>query len=369
MFNRFFGLSAKAASAPTQTLMIQMLQAFSAHHNLTNNYYKAHWRRLNFKVTLVRLASAENLIKMQTQVGINLNKWRIHSNPSPSIVQVIHSDWVKATSDATRSYAKIYAVLNPADPVFPGGKVFKNEHHLEEKIWHSSTCALSLGQPGVYFNKKNNRFYYDKTMQDMVLAKKALSRHERTLLSSKRGEEIPKSFKVYLNTHRDICFKGPEIIVESAVDKADATLDVNILLSHRPLPASELFPFHELRSSAPNRHDNHSFWKYNLNSKYYGKCLRTRIAAQLDTLILHDIEHAILNAWGCDQSYQNNPILIAKIYKEEIEKRANCFSHIVFSIPNELEQQLELYSIFKHHLDGIKLTSDLGKTSKLEVSI
>lgn len=92
MFNRFFRLSANAASAPTQTLMTQMLQAFSAHHNLTNNYYKAHWRRLNFKDTLVRIASAENLAKMEAQVSQNLNQWGAHSNPSPGIVQVINSD-------------------------------------------------------------------------------------------------------------------------------------------------------------------------------------------------------------------------------------------------------------------------------------
>ena len=58
---------------------------------------------------------------------------------------------------------------------------------------------------------------------------------------------------------------------------------------------------------------------------------RKRIAAQLDTLIAHQVRHTVLGAFGCG-AFNNPSTEVAKIYKDEIEARKEQFDVIAFAI-------------------------------------
>ena len=59
--------------------------------------------------------------------------------------------------------------------------------------------------------------------------------------------------------------------------------------------------------------------------------MRRKIAAQLDTLIMHGARHAVLSAFGCGV-YNNNPAQVAAIYKDELQRRRGSFDCIAFAI-------------------------------------
>ena len=50
-----------------------------------------------------------------------------------------------------------------------------------------------------------------------------------------------------------------------------------------------------------------------------------RIAAQLDTLIAHQVRYAVLGAFGCG-AFRNPSAAVAKLYREEIERRSGHFA-------------------------------------------
>jgi hypothetical protein len=116
--------------------------------------------------------------------------------------------------------------------------------------------------------------------------------------------------RVYLDVDR------PRVCIRGAEDRASADL------GYPWLGTSDVFPYYELRASAQDLRTGREF---DLEDA------RGRIAAQLDTLRLNGVEYAILGAIGCG-AFQNPTRLVARLYREEIEKRARDFAVIAFAI-------------------------------------
>ena len=109
---------------------------------------------------------------------------------------------------------------------------------------------------------------------------------------------------------------NPRICIRGAEDKAHNTL------GYAWLKEDEIFPFYELRAAAQDLRGKE---KFDVDEA------RRRIVAQLDTLQANKVRYAVLGAFGCG-AFLNPAETIAAIYKEEIEKRIDDFSLIVFAI-------------------------------------
>ena len=115
---------------------------------------------------------------------------------------------------------------------------------------------------------------------------------------------------VYLDKeHPRVCIRGPEN------RQADE-------LGYEWLAEEEIFSFYEMRASAQ---DLRGGLEFNASEA------RHRIIAQLDTLRITGIRHAVLGAFGCG-AFQNPTEKVAIIYKEEIDKRIDDFDLIAFAI-------------------------------------
>ena len=115
---------------------------------------------------------------------------------------------------------------------------------------------------------------------------------------------------VYLDKHRPrVCIRGPE-------DRSSADL------GYEWLSDQQVFPFFELRAAAQDLRDG---------SAFDPREARRRIAAQLDTLHIHGLRHAVLSAFGCG-AFRNPADRVAAIYREEITRRAEHFDVIAFAI-------------------------------------
>jgi len=146
-----------------------------------------------------------------------------------------------------------------------------------------------------------------------------------------------------------VCFRGPEVYHTNKPNKLfPGGTSSDIDKSYVFLNPTEIFPFREMRSSAPyntmyldHRHSDTE------------KILRERIAAQLDTLILEKQKYVVLGAWGCG-AFRNNPFIVSRLYAEEIQKRAHCFEHIIFPVLN-IGVKKNNFEVFNQALSGIKL--------------
>lgn len=116
--------------------------------------------------------------------------------------------------------------------------------------------------------------------------------------------------RVYLdNENPRICLRGPE----------DRTQED---LGYVWLSREQVFPFFELRAAAQDLRDGTLFDPVEA---------RSRIAAQLDTLHDANIRYTVLGAFGCG-AFLNPPKEIARLYREEIDKRRDHFALIAFAI-------------------------------------
>ncbi|KGP62491.1 hypothetical protein EP47_06180 [Legionella norrlandica] len=325
------------------------------------------WRYTSMGKTLDYITDPEKLEELSFHASNNLKLWEKEKIAAPQKVEVVNRDWGDATLEATKKHGKAYPVLNMANPDFPGGAVLEGGRAQEENMWHRTSCALSLLSKGIYFDEAQNCFRYDPKTRKLLEAQEKMNTEELGILSKQQGEDFPEAFKVFFNDQQQICFRGPEVLVPQ--DMEGIGLKDNLIadsaMSFSFLPKDKIFPFYELRSAAPELTGKQIDWKNKEFLTEYTKELRRRIGGQLDTLILHRKPDVILGAWGCG-SFKNDPRIIARIYREEIEKRSQHFQHIVFPIINT--DRTNNFEIFQEHLDGLKLgkavhNSSLQKTS------
>ncbi|KTD73716.1 poly(ADP-ribose) glycohydrolase domain-containing protein [Legionella tucsonensis] len=319
------------------------------------------WRHKSMGVTLDHITDPEMFHELESHAFNNLRSWQKEKEAPPQKVEVVHQDFGDTALEMTKKHGKVYPVLNMANSLFPGGAALEGGSAQEENMWHRSSCARSLLSEGIYYDEARKYFLYDENTRKLLRGQEKMSPDELESLSRRLGIKTPKAYKVFMDEQPQICFRGPEILVPTNSDEftskqfiADSTL------SYAFLPKEKIFPFYEIRAAAPELVGK----EIDLgNQDFLGKYtsdLRRRIGAQLDTLILKGKTDAILGAWGCG-SFKNKPDIVARIYREEIEKRAKHFQHIVFPIIDT--QQEANYPVFKEYLDGLKLGNLAGKLS------
>lgn len=315
-----------------------------------------HWRYKSIEKTLEILRDSNKCAYLEHSAQNNLLRWAKEASSAPAKVEVSTQDWGTVCGDVTKQYGETYTVLNHASAKFPGGGFLRFGTAQEENMWHRSTCALSLGENHIYFDQNTLSFLYDAYMARLLTADLPMNSDDLSRLAKLLGYENPDAHQVYLSKLPRVCFRGPEALIDrdNFEDRSGKnTIVADPDLSFKFLPEQWVFPFYEMRAAAPNLHSDNVEWKAE-NFKQYQQTIRHCIAAQLDTLILHERKHLILGAWGCGE-FHNNPYIIAQTYQEEIAKRAEHFQHIVFAILRTASHHHINHRAFEEHLDDLPL--------------
>ncbi|CAM2968835.1 Uncharacterized protein conserved in bacteria [Legionella steigerwaltii] len=343
-------------STPIQFAHIRDAHLYNKPGFITGLLSGNRWRHQSMGLTLDHITDHEKLAELQSQASDNLKLWEKDKIDAPQKVEVVHQDYGDAALEFTKKHGRIYPVLNMANSLFPGGSVLEGGNAQEENMWHRSTCARSLLSKGIYYDEVQKCFLYDENHRKLLSGQKQMSPEELESLSIRRGGvRTPAAYKVFMDDQPQVFFRGSEFLVPIELEEeftSKTTFTADSKLSYLFLPKEKIFPFYEIRSAAPELIGK----RVDLSDKNalseYTQDLSRRIGAQLDTLILKGKTDAILGAWGCG-SFKNNPEIVAQTYREEIEKRAEHFQHIVFPIIDT--EHAANFQIFKKHLDGLKL--------------
>jgi hypothetical protein len=217
----------------------------------------------------------------------NLDRWREQAAGSHSglRVEVLPGDWGEVTRSLTARYGECFAVLNMANPYFPGGAYTAGAVAQEENVFRRTDCHFQVGEKE--YDKATDQYRPETTM--LLLAQDGM---------------------VYLDAKKPrVCIRGPE-------DRTSHDL------GYAWLAEDEVFPFFELRASAQDLRGGQPFSEDEA---------RRRISAQFNTLQAHGVRHAILSAFGCG-AFRNPADQVARIYRDEILKNGSAFSVIAFAI-------------------------------------
>jgi hypothetical protein len=244
-------------------------------------------RRAILRETLDKITSAELLDFFHNIAANNLARWREEAAiPEPAgEVRVLPGDWGEVTLQLTQEHGACFAVLNMANAYVPGGGYVEGLVAQEENMYRRTDCHFCIGPEE-----------YDESRD--------LYRPEMTQLLSAIGG------RVYLDAEQPrVCLRGPE-----DRNRSD--------LGYAWLPRDLIFPFFELRASAQD---------LRAGSPFDHTDARNRIAAQLETLSDAGVRYAVLGAFGCG-AFQNPSTEVARLFREEIDKRRDEFALIAFAI-------------------------------------
>jgi hypothetical protein len=234
------------------------------------------------------------------------------SSQKPIII-LSRNDWGEETKLVTKTYGKIFAVLNMANENHKGGGVDKGAGAQEENMFRRSDCDLfPKGMKSRYYTNEYTK-YTDQ-------------------ISGKTGT-------AYLDTTDvRVCFKTPELY------NANHTF-----IEGYTYMSDDMFPFYELRSAAS---DLRQVTVINNGKSIEGrevegsndlreltdilKDMRERIKSQFNALIEKNIRHVVLSAFGCG-AFRHNSAEISNLYIEVINSnyKGNTYgSHFdVISFP------------------------------------
>lgn len=243
---------------------------------------------------------------------INLAKWQqqaaMQSPHNQGRVQVVEGDWAEVTQRYTAQTGKVFAVLNMANAHLPGGRYLEGTAAQEENMFRRTDCSFYVDESSLLRHRHQDRVYPPELTR---------------LLNAEDG-------RVYLDTENArFCIKGKEVVSNEGVG------------GYQDLASDEIFGFYELRSAAQD---------CRRGVRFDEASARKRIAAQLDTCIEKGIRDVVLGAFGCG-AFNNPPATIARLYREELDKRAGAFDNIVFAIYYAGYGPRENYQVFKEALD------------------
>ncbi len=244
-------------------------------------------RRAILGETLGKLATPEVRAGYHRLAAKNLERWQqAVATPEPvGQVLVVPGDWGDVTLQLTKRYGAYFATLNMANAFVPGGGYVEGLIAQEENMYRRTDCHFHIRQP-----------LYDPA-RDCYLPEMT------QLLTAVNG-------KVYLDTQQPrVCIRGSE----------DRGRDD---LGYPWLESSDVFSFAELRASAQDLRDG---------SPFNADRSRQQIAAQLDTLRAANQRYAVLGAFGCG-AFMNPAAKVARLYREEIDRRRGDFAVIAFAI-------------------------------------
>lgn len=221
------------------------------------------------------------------QATRNLARWRDKfAEPASGFnLHVLPCDWGEVALSMTMQYGECFAVLNMANADVPGGAYVEGAAAQEENMFRRTDC---------HFQISNDHFDPETDTYTPEMTRLLEASGGRVLLDS----EQPR-----------VCIRGPE-----DMSRSDP--------GYHWLADDEVFPFFELRASAQDLRDGKVF---------SGTEARRRIAAQFDTLEDRRLRHVVFGAFGCG-AFLNPADRVARIYREEIEKRSRNFRVIAFAV-------------------------------------
>lgn len=208
----------------------------------------------------------------------NLHDWERDAKAPQRTVEVVKGDWGHVAQELTKLHGKVYAVLNMANAVTPGGGYKGGSPAQEENMFRRTDAHFALTA-----DMLQGESQYTPAMTDLINAKDA---------------------RVYLDTSR------PRVCVRRGENE-----------HYRWMAVNEVFPFYELRSAAQD-----------LRAERFDHAdLAKRVEAQFATLVDKKVRHVVLSAFGCG-AFRNDPKTVAACYAECIARYKDHFDHIVFAI-------------------------------------
>lgn len=190
---------------------------------------------------------------------------------------------VNTSFDVAKQYSKLgkVAVLNFANPHFPGGGVKNGAMAQEECLCRSSNLFPCLNAKNVYDDYYSyNRNIKNRFFSDILI-------YTKNVTVFKDDSDVPQL-----------------------------------------MPQSEWFQVDVITCAAP----------YIANRKYTNKTVlkelfKSRIKNIFESAIDNDVDVLVLGAFGCG-AFKNPPAVVAKAFREVIEEYnyKNCFKHILFAI-------------------------------------
>ena len=97
--------------------------------------------------------------------------------------------------------------------------------------------------------------------------------------------------------------------------------------------------------AAPNKTAAQKY--YNVSDEENSKVLKERIEFVLKIAQDNGVDNLILGAYGCGV-FGQDPLEVAKIFKEFLSGKYKCFNKVIFAIPNRLEMNYRCFQkIFK----------------------
>jgi hypothetical protein len=216
---------------------------------------------------------------------------------SEMLLRVESGDWGEVTGRVTKEFGQVFAVLNMANALTPGGAYLEGMGAQEENMFRRTDAVFHVD---CFMDARTEKYHP----------------HVTDLLNAVHGE-------VMLDTaHPRICIRGPEKTPRAAATAASPPKPATQLpLGYDWLPDADYFPFYELRAAADdNRH-----------GPFNERSMRRKVAAQLDTATSNRVRHLVLSAFGCGV-FNNPPLEVARLYKEELAKRPGSFDVVVFAI-------------------------------------
>ncbi len=244
-------------------------------------------RRFILKETLNAFENAAATERYHLLAEKNLRHWQKHAKcvNNDEKIQLIQGDWGDVTYRLTKKYGACFAVLNMANAYIPGGGYIEGLSAQEENMFRRTDCHFNISTA----EYDDSLGQYTPAMTELLSAKYEV---------------------VYLDREKPrVCIRGPEN------PNADD-------LGYQWLNDEDIFSFYEIRAAAQDMRGGLSF---NTTEA------RQRIIAQLDSLRVTGIRHAVLGAFGCG-AFQNPAAEVAKIYQEEINKRIDDYDVIAFAI-------------------------------------
>jgi hypothetical protein len=319
-----------------------------------------YWRYKVQHQTCKILDDPEKVQSLRDQAAANLARWHKQSDsPYPKHVTVVNQDWGDTAFEKTRKFGKLYAVLSNASAQFAGGAFLGCGSALEENMWARTTCPTYVqdqlmqgDQSQVRYDENANAFLYEEVHSDLIAGQVLMDEQElRTLRRAIGSFELESAHKTFLNTKPEICFRGSEFFREPTLEMFNGrVMEPDPGLSFQMLEESNIYPFIELRSAALDRSNPATIQGSDEQE------MKKRIESQLDTMIVAGIRHAILGAFGTG-CYDNDPEMVATLYREALRGRLGCFDDAVFPILGT-GVSTRNYNVFYSVLDGLPL----GKT-------
>ena len=248
-------------------------------------------RRMRVQVLneTVQLWRSDHVDK-KAHAAANLRRWSENPQrpePTEMRVAVVGGDTLDVTLACTRMFGRMFACINMANSVNPGGGYRIGCAAQEENIARRTQLHFRFNSHVV---ESNGRY-----TQDM-----------QNLINGVDGE-------VHLSEQPLICMRGGEKSHESD-------------LGYEHLENDDIFPFLELRSAAVDVAKERR-----VDAKHVQSLMTSRIGAQLKTLRQRGIRHVVLSAFGCG-AFGNDPTMVAEIYRRALWQHRADFSVVVFAI-------------------------------------